>query len=133
MTRYRAEPKKFILRFEDYPGLEVVMRSLPVGKVMDMLGLADDFAAGKADAEQVSQLFTVFADRLESWNLDDEHGQAVTADLAGVRTLDSDMFMELFTAWFQSLTTAPPKQLRPSSSGAEASLPMEPLPPSQPS
>lgn len=129
---YRHQSKTFRLAFEDMPGLEVVMRSVPVGKLMDMAGLADDFGNGKASTGQVSDLFTMFADQLVSWNLEDDAGQPVPADLAGVRGLDTDMVMAIFEGWFGELTQAPPPLPKPSAPGPDplmASLPMEPLPP----
>ena len=129
MTRYQHKPRQVILRFADMPGLEVVMGGMPVGKLMDMLGLADDFEAGKASAEDATRLFTMFAERLVSWNLDDENGRPVPADLAGVRSLDTDLFMAMFEGWFSGMTQVPKASSTPSSNGADlvASLPMETL------
>ena len=125
MTRYQHKPRQVILRFADMPGLEVVMGGMAVGKLMDMLGLADDFASGKATADQAAELFTMFADRLVSWTLDDENGAPVTADLAGVRSLDTDLFMAMFEGWFEGMTQVPKASPTRSADGELASLPME--------
>ena len=133
-SRYKHPAKDFLLRFEDLPGLEVHMRSVSVGKLMDMAGLADEFKGGDADPAKVSELFTMFADRLVSWNLDGDDDKPVPADLAGVRSLDVDLFMAIFEGWFESIVSAPPPLQKPSANGShpmEGSLPMEPLPASR--
>jgi len=104
--RYQLSTRQFILRFEDMPGLEVVMRPASVGKLMDMASLADDFQAGRATAGQANELFEAFADRLVSWNLDID-GAEVPPDIKGVRQLDADVFMAIFTGWFNGMTQGP--------------------------
>jgi hypothetical protein len=127
--RYKHQSRQFILRFEDMPGLEVVMRPVSVGKLMDLAGLADDFVTGKATPGQITELFDGFADRIVSWNLDVDD-QEVPADMAGVRTLDADLFMQIFNGWFEGMTQAPKAspETPPDGVHPEASLPMETLP-----
>src|ERR1700722_8872275 len=101
-NRYKHPPKDFLLRFTDMPGLEIHMRSVSVGKLMDMAGLADSVKANSATAAQIGELFSLFADRLIGWNLDDEDDQPVPANLDGVRSLDMDLFMAVFEGWFEA-------------------------------
>ena len=109
------------------------MRPVSVGKLMDLAGLADGFAAGKATPDQINDLFTEFADRLVSWNLDVDDIE-VPADFDGVRSLPADLFMQIFQGWFEGMTQAPKASPETSLNGAlEASLPMEMLPEFQPS
>ena len=128
MTRYKHESRTFILRFEDLPGLEVAMRPISVGKLMDMAGIADGVKAGKSTEEETLELFRMFASKLQSWNLDGDDDQPVPADLEGVRSLDSDLFMQIFEGWFEGMTRSPkaPRTLSPD--GSAAGLPMQALP-----
>jgi len=118
--RYKHASRTFVLEFDDMPGLEVRLRPVSVSQLMDLAGLADEFAAGKATPGQVSELFETFADRLVSWNLDIDD-EEVPADIKGVRSLDADLFMKMLSGWFAGMTQAP------KSSPAEMDLPMEPL------
>jgi hypothetical protein len=132
--RYQHPSRTFILRFEDMPGLEVVMRSASIGTLMDMAAVADKVAAGKASAPETLGLFTEFARQLSSWNLDGEDGQPVPATLDGVRSLDADLFLVIFGAWFEGMTSAPKAPPKPSPNGSAhlaESLPMATLPVSQ--
>lgn len=132
--RYKHQSRQFILRFEDLPGLDVAMRSVSVGKLMDMAAMADKVKTGEADVDEALELFRLFADRLISWNLDDDTDQPVSADLEGVRSLDTDLFMQIFEGWFEGMTKAPKASRTPSANGSshpEVSLPMESLPSSR--
>jgi hypothetical protein len=125
--RYKHESRQFILRFEDLPGLEVVMRPISVGKLMDMAGMADGVKSGKASETDTLELFRLFAGRLVSWNLDGDDDKPVPADLDGVRSLDTDLFMQIFEGWFEGMTSAPKAPRTPSPNGSAAGLPMETL------
>lgn len=132
---YKHPHKTFLLRFEDKPGLEVQMRTVSVGKLMDMAELADDVKAGKASTSQAMSLFTMFADRLVAWTVEDDEDQPVPANLDGVRSLDTDLFMTIFEFWFESMTESPSPLPQPSGNGLspmEASLPMVPISVPQP-
>ena len=75
-----------------------------------------------------------FAGALVSWNLEDEDGEPIPADLAGVLSNDFDLNLELIGAWLDAASGAATPLGRPSTSGSpslEASLPMDPLSPSQ--
>lgn len=105
-TRYKVTSKTYRLRFEDRPGLEVVMRSLSVGELLDMADLADAYTNGKATGEQSARLFVLFADRLVSWNIDGDDDKPVPGTAAGVRSLAADLFLQIFEGWFTAMNQA---------------------------
>jgi hypothetical protein len=128
--RFNYQPKSSIVRFEDMPGLEMVMAPVPVGKLMDMFVAADGMREGKATAEMIAGLFGLFAGVLRSWTLDCD-GVPVPPTLEGIRSLDPDLFMTLFNGWANGLMQAPKASPPPSKPGQlpeeMASLPMAPL------
>jgi hypothetical protein len=131
MTRYKAPPSRFIIRFEDRPGLEVVMRKLSVGELLDMAGLADAFTGGKATGEQAAVMFGLFASRLVEWNIDGDDDEPVPATVDGARSLDPELFADILNGWMSGMMQAPKASPSPSEPGLipeEAeSLPMAPL------
>lgn len=127
MSRYKAPLKRMV--FEDRPGLEVVMRSISIGKLMDLAGAYDAAQAGTATAAQVRQMCDALAARLVSWNLDDENDEPVPATPAGVQSLDADLFLDIARGWFEDMTMAPKASPPASPNGThpEAGLPMVPI------
>ncbi len=84
----------------------------------------------------VDDLFTRFASSLKAWNLDDEHGRPVEADVAGVRSQELDFILEITMAWMDAIASVDPTSPKPANGSGtfpEGSMPMEPLSPSQPS
>lgn len=128
MTRYKQPRLRITL--EDRPGLEVFMRGITIGRVIRLSDLAEQFRAGKLTAEGTSEMFDAFAERLVSWNIDDDDDKPVPADLDGVRSLDADLLLQLLEGWFEGLTRAPKASTtpaEPSGSPSLQDLPMSPL------
>ncbi len=100
MGRYQPKPKLYQLRFEDHPGFEVTMRGLSIDGFMSLARSAAktqglDMSALKGpELEQamddIDGLFTRFAASLKAWNLDDENGRPVGADLRCQRASRAD-------------------------------------------
>lgn len=105
MTGYK--PPLHRLKFEDMPGLEVVVRPISLGKLLDLSGTADELVAGRANSEQIIALCEEFASRLVSWNILGPDDDPVPATLEGVRSLDADIFLQIFREWFGGMTRAP--------------------------
>lgn len=102
---YRRPSKVYKLRFEDEPELEVMARSVPVGELLDIMELADQMTGAPSKAD-IEALFTMFAERLISWNLEDEDtGEPVPADAAGVLSQDFDFALKLILAWVQAVSS----------------------------
>lgn len=125
---YTVKRKSYHLKFVDpeMGGLEVVAHSGSTGNILNIMEQETD---GRI-AEAVKDSMAVFADNLVSWNLEDEQGQPVPANLDGLKTLDLDFVMLLIQGWVQSVQDVPAPLETPSTSGKpfqEASLPMEAL------
>jgi hypothetical protein len=144
VARFRREPKLYLLRFEDYPGFEVTMKGLSIEGFLELAKTAgalqgSDMSAMKPEAltvalDSVEGLFSRFAGLLVSWNLDDEEtGDPVPADVAGVRSQGMDFILEIVMAWMDAIAAVDPTS-RTAANGSgtfpEVSLPMEPLSPS---
>lgn len=136
---YRRPAKVYRLKFadEDMAGLEVMARSLPLGeflKVSELAGAVDD-AQGMASS--AGQLFRVFAGSLMEWNLENDFGDPVPADLDGVLSQDLDFIMKIVMAWVSAMSDVDTPLPNGSSNGAtsalEHSIPMAPRSSSPPS
>lgn len=151
---FRPEPTHYRLFFEDpaYADFEVTIARMTVGEALAFdearnapaATAAEVTAKLKAIAEQV-------ADRLVSWNLEDEQGALVPATADALLGLEEPLFDAVIDAYIQALrgvpaplglgssgtepdssTTSP----SPAAGPAALSIPMEPLsdvPQSQPS
>jgi hypothetical protein len=128
MAGYRRQPKTYVLKFEDYPGLEIAARSVSIEELLIILELADTMTASPGK-KQVEELFGWFAKRLIGWNLEDEDGKPVPATLKGLLGEDFDFGMAVVMAWVQAIS---PGKSTTSSNGTvpvgpdplEASIPM---------
>lgn len=133
---YKRKSKVFKLTFADaeYEGLEVRVKSLSTGKLLDLGDMVDDVKASKSkDTAQARELFRVFAGALVGWNLEEEDGTPIPATLSGALDQDFDFTFMLIESWMDAMTgVVAPLVARSTSGGpsAEASLPMETLSPS---
>lgn len=125
---YKRSLKVFDMTFEEFPGLEVRARSVPVGKLMEVLRLTDSIRGGDTGEEAVSELFGWFSGRIVSWNYQDEEGHDLPPTLETFLEDDFDFVMKLVMGWVNALTSA----LVPTTPGAgatssremESSIPM---------
>ena len=93
---YRPKRKIYTLEFEgeEYEGLEVKIRGLNTGQVMDI----DTARQDGGDAAIVAML-QLMADQLIEWNVEDDDGQPVPTTFEGVRSLDIDFNWAIIDAW----------------------------------
>src|SRR5215469_14192802 len=83
----------------EYAGLEVSIRSVPLGKLLDWQRLAD----GGMDGAQTEGLFRDFAAHLVSWNVEDEADQPVPASFEGVCSQDVAFVQAIVLAYVNSV------------------------------
>jgi hypothetical protein len=136
---YTPKRRTFRLIFEDeeFAGLVVRAKSVPIGGLLDALGLA---ALGDVldhpekmrpeDLAKLEALFETFADALLEWNVRDERGRKVPATLAGVRSQDTDFILSVIKAWYQGVVGVSAPLGARSSNGPPSEpprLPMESL------
>lgn len=124
---------KLVFESQELEGLEVAMRSVSVDSMLKMAAVADAAKRNEVDLAGLEGMFARFARALEVWNVEDDEGQPVPADLGGVRSQDVDFIMAVFEAWFEAVMDVDAGLGKGSPSGGnsvEASLPMAPLSPS---
>lgn len=144
--------RTYRLVFEDDPdfeGLVVRARGLTVEQLLEATALADlaeadiDGLAAQGrgltpeQRDQVRRLFEMFAERLVSWNVEDEgpdgpdgEGVPVPATLEGVLSQESTGVLRIIRTWLTAVAGVPSSLGKGSTSGATSralSLPMEPL------
>lgn len=124
-------PKKktYVLDFagtaED--GLLVTVRGLSTGEYLDAIELE---RTSNEDEESADKLILLFADKLVSWNIEDEAGTPVPADLGGVRQQDLDFNLTIINAWTTAMAGVPAPLEQSSPAGEPSpveSIPMETL------
>jgi hypothetical protein len=129
----------YTLLFEgtDYEGLEVRMRATKLGALFDagdLLAIGDrvgiDVAPTAAEMGQITSQFEDLADHLVSWNIEDEDGRPVPANLEGMKTQELPLIVRIVKAWQQAMGDVAPPLPNSSSSGRPPDalyMPMEAL------
>lgn len=123
---------------DEYEGMEVRARSMPLGKFMKMAKLLDldTTALTSTDVESMSELFALFVEVLIDWNLedtveDDEGNEVVTpvpATLDGIMSLEIDEAMMIIVKYSDALGGIAAPLAQPSTDGSpslEDGIPME--------
>lgn len=115
---YRPKRKIYTLEFdgEEYEGLEVKIRGLNTGQVMDI----DTARQDGGDAAIVAML-QLMADQLVEWNVEDDDGAPVPTTFEGVRSLDIDFNWAIIDAW-QNAAAGVPAPLESASTSTAPSL-----------
>lgn len=131
------------LVFEGRDGLEVTAEGLSTGDLLDLMETAaklgpDPAAAAKLNAEArpvIEGLMGTLAGALTEWNIEDRHGKPVPATLAGLKSLNLSLVMDIITAWMAAQNGVDDDLGKDSGSGGnsdlEQSIPMEPLSPNR--
>jgi hypothetical protein len=127
---YRLPQRTALVIFDDdFKGAEARLRlDLPIGRVLEALAIMP--TNGKPSPENVRALCEFLAEILIDWNLEDDDGVPVPADLNGVLDASADFISALCGAWVEQQTGVPAPFEGPSTSGspsAEAEIPMEAL------
>lgn len=135
---YTPPRKRVRLRFPHHQGLEVVAKSVPLGTFLAITSLAEsagteagtalDLGAAMEAMGDIEELFSMFADALVEWNVEDEDGNPVPATLAGLRIQDVGFCLEILRAWMEAIGGVSAPLVPPSAVGGqslEASMPMD--------
>lgn len=130
---YQRKRKVLRLRFEDEPELEVLARSASIRKFLRIMQAADEMTAGSLTEEGITELFTFFAERVISWNVEDEDGKPVDCTVDYLLDEDFDWSVRLVLAWVQAVSGAlrlPPLEMaNQADPGIPGSIPVSPMPP----
>jgi hypothetical protein len=136
---YRRKAKTYCLVWTDgdYAGLEVRVKSLPIGKFLDLLPHLEAVQGQMEISVEVAGKFSAaiqgMAEALISWNIEDEDDDGnttpVPATVEGLITLDPGEMTAIMKAWVEAGAATPAPLGKPSPNGdVEASLPMAELP-----
>lgn len=130
---FTRKRKVYELDFEgtDYEGLKVKLSGLTTGEYLDFVVLSASASAEGSDGNKETQgMIEMFSRHLLSWNLEDEDGEAVPADLEGLKANDLSMNLVLVDAWIGAISGVSEAVGKKSSDGANPlveSIPMEAL------
>ncbi|BBC35294.1 hypothetical protein SGFS_065880 [Streptomyces graminofaciens] len=115
---YKPRRKIYTLAFEgeEYEGLEVKIRGLNTGQVMDI-----DAARADGGDSAIVAMLQLMAEQLVEWNVEDDEGQPVPTTFEGVRSLDIDFNWAVIDAW-QNAAAGVPAPLESGSTSGEPSL-----------
>lgn len=93
---YRPQRKTYVLEFEgeEYKGLEVKIRGLNTGQMLDI-----DTAREDGGDAAIRAMLKLMADQLVEWNVEDDDDQPVPMTFEGVCSLDLDFNWAVINAW----------------------------------
>ena len=108
---FQPPQKVYKLVFEDraYEGLIVKAKSAPIGQLLSLMSLANvDLANIQPEQlQEVTDLFDMFADKLDEWNVDysdgPHKGEPVPANREGVRSQDGDFIVMIILEWINAI------------------------------
>lgn len=124
---YRHRIPHIRVAFEDgheYHGCEVILRKLVLGEFLDLMQISPESAV-----RNVGDQLATMADKIVSWNLEDETGEPVPVTREAVLQQDKDLMMAVLNGWITALQGVPAPLESSSPDGEpslEASLPMAP-------
>jgi hypothetical protein len=129
---FRKQEDQYRLSFDGtkLDGLVATMRSVDVGKLLDVAELAElGNNITPENVGRVRDLFQALADYIVEWNYEDADGRPVPTTYAGVTTLGLPEAVLLLTEWINAVARVD-APLGPRSNGGGTSpalsLPMEP-------
>lgn len=138
----RYKPRLYHIVFPDdspWADAEAKIKGCSVDAWLDLLAnssKAQDVADGlvtvtAAERSATEKIIELFAPLIVWWNVDDDEGEPVAPDEAGVRSQDFGLIMALFRAWQERAIAVAPPLPKGSPAGPDpelASIPTETLP-----
>lgn len=124
MAGYRVESPTYNLKFEGLEGLEVNIKGLNTGQMMELWEDKSDSSTSESSKETLLR----FSAALISWNIEDENGVPIPATLEGIKSLDVSFVLTMVNGWTTALSGVDTDLGKDSDSGEqfqEASIPME--------
>lgn len=119
---YRKVPTIYTFEFENHPGLEVRLKSIKIGRLRKVVQLLDK--QDVPDEEQIDEILNLFAEALISWNLEEEDGTPVPADMAGIEDQDFTFILMILDTWMAGLTGPSDDLGKGSDSGETSPVPL---------
>lgn len=142
---YEVEDTTYILEFDDRPGAEIKCRAGSMDEHLEALSLdwvlspdafGQRFHTDKEVRAELSRLFGIFADHIDSWNLT-RKGKPVPLTADGLMSLDREFARTAAIAWLRGVfgLSAPLGQRSTTTETPdfdESAIPMEIIPSSLP-
>lgn len=100
---HKRQRKTLSLKFEDEPGLEILARSCTVRKFLWALKVADKMTAGNLPEEEVEDFAAWFAERIISWNLEDDDGKPIPVSADYLLDEDIDWAAKVVMGWVSGI------------------------------
>ena len=128
---FKRNPKIYKLTWgedTDYPGLEVQVKTISMGQMIAMRA-----GTNEEGRDAIQANVELLAERIVSWNLEDEDGDKVPPTLEAMLQEDDDLILDIISKWSDAISgvKAPLRQSSPSGEPSLVeSVPMEALSPS---
>lgn len=120
---YKPNKKFYTLEFPEYPGLEITVKGVSIGKLVDISNMSLDLS--KESDEDKLKVFGLFAKKITSWNVEHPEPEETTEDgtcaicgleegaplpttAEAMKCLDVDFIMPLILGWFSQQSTVSP-------------------------
>lgn len=120
---YRKIPTIYTLKFDQYEGLEVRMKSMKIGKMRAVLNVIEDDDLGTPVL--IDEMVKVISEGLVSWNLEDEDGKPLEPVRSEVEELEFGMLNAILDKWLGELSG--PDQELGKGSPSGVTFPVEPI------
>jgi hypothetical protein len=98
--RVKRDPLKLDFSGTEHEGLEVTVRRVPTSVMLDIV-------EGAQNPTALRQTYAAFTFALEGWNVEDDDGQAIPADLDGLLSQDAMFVFDVIQAWFAGMVRKP--------------------------
>jgi hypothetical protein len=118
--RFKREPRLYEINFEDgdLDGFEIIMRGVSLEGFIEIaqLSAALETPEGRTP-ENIEAQFTILAELLVEWNLDDAEDNPVPATYDGLKTQDFSDVMKIMGGYMQAIASVPKASENDSNSG----------------
>lgn len=103
---YRKIPTIYTLdALPEEEGLVVRMKSIRIGKLRKLMRTVSEAEVSDgADEAMLDEMFSLLAEGLISWNLEDENGIPIPADMSGIDQQELPFTLKILKAWLDNMT-----------------------------
>jgi hypothetical protein len=118
--RFKREKKLYQLQFEadELDGFECIASGTTLRRFIEITALSEELKTPEGRTkENVEKQFSLFAEYLVSWNLDDDDDVPIPCTFEGLQTQEFDLVMAIMAAWMQAIATVPDDLGKDSGSG----------------
>lgn len=127
---FKGQNRVFSFEFgedtEEYAGLVIKIKSLPIKKFMD---LSKTLGKGQ-DEQEMDYMVGLLADNITEWNIEDDDDNTLPISRESVETFDMSFIVFLIDIWMNQMGSVAAPLVKQSNSGEtsqELQIPMETL------